>query len=166
MSVPNLDFHGIQDLGNKSSIRALRQAENFIIIHRMQITLLKKIFENFSLICIFCLITLSCSNRDNFEELKANIVAPDQDHIEIIEGEKLYFIAEVSGGVPPYKYSWDFSAVAPSSSEKNPGEIVFNWHGAYKVLLTVKDTKSNIKTDFLRIIVEKDKYSVQSQRAF
>jgi hypothetical protein len=132
----------------------------------MQTTLLKKISKNFLLICIFCLIALSCSNRDKFEELKANIVAPDQDHIEIMEGEKLYFIAEASGGFPPYKYSWDFSEVAPPSSEKNPGGIAFNWNGAYKVLLTVKDTKNNIKTDFVRIIVEKDKYTTKSPKTF
>jgi hypothetical protein len=123
-------------------------------------SLLKKIFEYLSLICIFCLITLGCSNKDNYEELKANIIAPAQDHVKIKEGEKLYFQAAASGGVPPYKYSWDFSAVAPPNSEKNPGEIVFSWQGAYKVLLTVKDTKSNINTDFVRIIVE-DKYGIK-----
>lgn len=123
----------------------------------MLTTLLKKIFGYLALICIFCLITLGCSNKDKYEELKANIIAPAQDHIEIVAGEKLYFQAAASGGVPPYKYSWDFSVAAPPSSEKNPGEIVFNWQGAYKVLLTVKDTKSNINTDFVRIIVEEDK---------
>jgi hypothetical protein len=109
---------------------------------------------------------LSCFNKDKIEELRANILAPDKDHIEIIEGEKLYFKAEASGGNPPYTYSWDFSVIAPPSSEKNPSGIVFNCPGAYKVLLTVKDTKNNIKTDFVRIIVEEDKYSIQSQSAF
>ena len=122
-------------------------------------SLLKKIFECLSLICIFCLIILGCSNKDKYEELKANIIPPVQDYVKIKEGEKLYFQAAASGGVPPYKYSWDFSVVAPPSSEKNPGEIVFNWQGAHKVLLTVKDTKSNINTDFVRIIVE-GKYSI------
>lgn len=135
-------------------------------MRRMQTTLLKKIFENFSLICIFCLITLSCSSSDKFEELKADIIAPDQDQIEIKEGEKLYFQANASGGVPPYRFSWDFSVVASPSSEKNPIGIVFNFPGAYKVFLTVRDTKSNIKTDFVRIIVKEDKYPRQSQRAF
>ena len=55
----------------------------------MLTTLVKKIFEYLSLICIFCLITLGCSNKDKHEELKANIITPAQDYIEIIEGEKL-----------------------------------------------------------------------------
>ena len=120
-------------------------------------SLLKKIFEYLFLICIFCLITLGCANKDKYEELKANIIAPAQDHIKIVAGEKLYFQAAASGGVPPYEYSWDFGVVAPSSSEKNPGDIVFTWQGAYKVLLTVKDINSNINTDFVRIIVGEEK---------
>ena len=123
----------------------------------MLTTLLKKMFKCLSLICIFCLITVGCANKDKYEELKANIIAPAQDHIKIIAGEKLYFQAAASGGVPPYEYNWDFGVVAPSSPEKNPGDIVFKWQGAYKVLLTVKDIKSNRNTDFVRIIVEEDK---------
>ena len=128
-------------------------------------SLLKKIFKYLSLICIFCLITLGCSNKDKSEELKANIITPAQAS-EIIEGEKLYFQGAASGGIQPYTYNWDFSVAAPPSSEKNPGEIAFNYEGAYKVSLTVKDTKGKINTDFVRIIVEKDKYSIKPKSAF
>jgi len=116
-----------------------------------------KSFEYLSLICIFCVITLGCANKDKHEDLKADIFTPAHRHIKIRTGEKLYFQAEASGGVPPYEYRWDFGVVAPSSSEKNPGDIVFNWQGAYKVLLTVKDINSNINTDFVRIIVGEEK---------
>lgn len=122
----------------------------------MLTTFIKKIFEYLSLIFIFCLITLGCTNKDKYEELKANIISPVQDYIEISVGERLYFQAASSGGIPPYEYSWNFCLVALSSMEKNPGEIVFNFEGVYDVLLTVKDTKSNTSTDFVKIIVGKD----------
>ena len=121
----------------------------------------KKIFKYLSLICIFCLIILSCSNKNKHQELKANIIAPAQEHIEIMEGEKVYFQSTVYGGDPPYKFNWDFGTVAPPSSEKSPGEIVFNWPGAYKVLLTVRDSKHNINTDFVMITVEEDIYGIK-----
>jgi len=128
-------------------------------------SLLKKIIKLLSLICICGLITLGCADKDKYEALQADIVTPAQDR-EIIEGEKLYFQGAASGGMQPYLYSWDFSVVAPPSSEKNPGEIAFNYKGAYKVLFTVKDTKGNIHTDFVRIIVEEDKYGIKPKSAF
>lgn len=119
-----------------------------------------------SLAFTFCLIILSCSKKDNYQELNVDIIAPSQDYLKITEGEKLYFKAAVSGGVPPYAYHWDFGVVAPPSSDKYPEEIVFNWQGAYKVLLTIKDAKNNTNTDFVRIIVEEEKYSVKTKSAF
>jgi hypothetical protein len=125
--------------------------------------LLKNIFKLLALICVCSLITLGCAEKDKYEALKADIVTPAQDR-EIIEGETLYFQGAASGGTPPYLYRWDFSVVAPSSSKQNPGEIAFNYKGAYKVSFTVKDTKGNIHTDFVRIIVEEDKYGIKSKK--
>ena len=135
------------------SLKALKRNKK---ISEILTTLLKKIFGYLSLICIFSLIILGCYNNDKLEELKANIISPKQRYVKILEGEKQYFQSSVSGGFPPYTYSWDFGIVAPSSTKKNPREIVFNWQGTYEVMLTVKDKRNNKSTDIVKIIVEKD----------
>ncbi len=101
-------------------------------------------------VCIFGFITISCAKH---EALTAEIVTPAQD-LEITEGKAIYFEGTASGGVPPYWYGWDFSVVAPPSTENNPGKIVFNFEGAYTVVLTVKDAAGNMNTDFVRILVK------------
>ena len=101
-------------------------------------------------VCILGLITLGCLKH---EALTAEIVTPAQD-IEITEGKAIYFEGSASGGVPPYTYGWDFSVVAPPSMEISPGKIVFNFEGAYKVVLSVKDSAGNMDADFVRIIVK------------
>lgn len=133
-------------------------------------SLLKKIFKYLSLVCIFGLITWGCADKDKSEnlkaeELKANIIAPAYDK-EIIQGATIYFRGEASGGIQPYTYNWDFGAGTPPSSEKNPGEIAFNYAGAYKVSLTVYDANDKINIDFVRIIVEEDKYGIKTKSTF
>ncbi len=99
---------------------------------------------------ILGLITTSCAKH---EALDAEIVTPAQG-LEITEGQAVYFEGSASGGAPPYTYAWDFSVVAPPSTNHNPGKIVFNFEGAYKVVLTVKDSAGDMNTDFVRIIVK------------
>ena len=100
--------------------------------------------------CILGFIAISCGKHD---ALTVEIVTPNQD-LETAEGQAVYFEGSASGGIPPYTYLWDFSGVAQTSRENNPGKIFFNFEGAYKVVLTVKDSAGNMSTDFVRIIVK------------
>lgn len=109
--------------------------------------------------CILALVLAGCTGKETLDPLQARIITPPVDQ-EIMEGETLFFQGEGSGGRPPYAFSWDFGVVAPSSSENNPGEIAFNYEGAYSVAFTVKDAAGNTKTDSVRIIVE-HKYDVK-----
>lgn len=50
------------------------------------------------------------------------------------------FTAQVSGGVPPYSYEWDFDGDNQTdSTEKNPSPFVYNLPRAYNAALTVRD---------------------------
>ena len=42
-------------------------------------------------------------------------------------------------GNSTFTYEWDFGGVAPNSSSQNPGAVIFNQAGIYKVTLYVKD---------------------------
>jgi len=102
------------------------------------------------IICVSGVIAVSCAKQ---EALTAEIVTPGRD-LEITQGNEIYFEGTAAGGVPPYTYAWDFSLVAPPSAEDVPGKIVFNYEGAYKVVLTVTDSTGNMNRDFVRIIVK------------
>jgi len=95
-----------------------------------------------------------CADKEKYEELKVNIVLSGQK-AEIFEGEKIYFRGEATGGLPPYKYSWTFSAVMPPSSLKEPGLIAFKLEGGYKVILTVKDSNGTMNEDYVHINVKR-----------
>ena len=123
-----------------------------MIVNKM--SLFKTIFKHLIIACFLGLIMIGCSNQDIQEELESNIILPPQNQ-EIWEGEIVYFEGIASGGAPPYTYHWNFGVGIPPSSKRKPGKIVFSYEEAHKVLFTVKDSKNNTNTDFVRIIVKR-----------
>lgn len=106
-----------------------------------------------SFIFVTGLMAMGCKGKSDFEDLKAEILLPEYDQ-KIRENEFIYFKGFVFGGTQPYKYNWHFGGGISNSSEKDPGKIVFNYEGAYKVFFTVTD-KKGVKSDaFVNIIVE------------
>jgi len=67
----------------------------------------------------------------------------------------VYFKGVASGGDPPYSYLWQFGADISSSTQQIPGEVVFNYEGAYSVKMIVKDSKGHVNTDIVLIIVKR-----------
>jgi len=65
----------------------------------------------------------------------------------------VFFEGIVSGGTPPCSYIWDFGKTMPPVKKDKSGPVIFNYEGSYKVLFSVKDSKGNEDTDFVRIIV-------------
>ncbi len=106
-----------------------------------------------TLIIILCISGFFAVSCGKYEALTAEIVTPHRD-LEITQGDEVYFEGKASGGVPPYKYGWDFSLVAPPNAGDVPGKIVFNYEGAYKVVLTVTDATGKMSRDFVRIVVK------------
>lgn len=107
-------------------------------------------FSVFTLILFTC----GCTEKETVAELKAEILLSVQN-LEIFEGEEVYFNAEATGGQLPYSYRWVFGTGIPSSSKKEPGLIAFDFEGAYKVILSVKDSKGNATEDYVYINVKK-----------
>ncbi|MFZ5572061.1 MAG: PKD domain-containing protein [Thermodesulfobacteriota bacterium] len=73
------------------------------------------------------------------DPLEASIISPSGSTI-IVAGESISFQALVSGGVPPYRYSWNFGDGANNVTELNPRNIRFDIPGAYSVLFTAYDS--------------------------
>ena len=111
------------------------------------------------MLSFFILIALNygCADKENYEDLKVNILLYGQN-VELIEEEKIYFSGEAIGGLMPYTYSWTFGAGIPSNSLKDPGLIAFNLEGGYKIILTVKDSKGITREDYVYINVKKKPY--------
>ena len=102
-------------------------------------------------ICILALM-VGCADRKETHELKADITLPARDQ-EIWAGDIVYFKGAATGGTPPYSFLWDFGKTMPTSSQPETGQVPFNYEGAYRVVLIIKDSVGNENTDFIRIIV-------------
>ena len=116
-----------------------------------------RIYNGSIIILSVFLIIIGCTNKENTSELRVDIILPSIDQ-NIREGENIYFEGAASGGTPPYAYTWDFGKIAPPIDKKEPGPIVFNYEGAYKILFIVNDSKGNRKVDSVRIIVDPKSY--------
>ena len=99
-----------------------------------------------------------CNFGSGQDNLTVNITSPSGD-ITISGGQSVDFECSVSGGSSPYTYQWDFGGGATSSTEENPGSIIFSTAGNYTVTLTVTDGGG--ETTEASVIV-----SVQSSAAF
>lgn len=64
-----------------------------------------------------------------------NIQAPTDGKV----GESIQFYGSVSGGTPPYTYSWDFNEDGDPDSDKQNPEYTYNEPGEYEVWLEVSD---------------------------
>ena len=64
-----------------------------------------------------------------------NILAPTEGEV----GESIQFQGLVSGGTPPYTYSWDFNEDGDPDSDKQNPEYTFNEPGEYEIWLEVSD---------------------------
>jgi hypothetical protein len=93
-----------------------------------------------------------CSRQTEYIELSAEIVLP-QSNIAIREGESVLFRASAAGGTPPYRYVWNFGLAAPDFSGPNAPEIIFNYEGAYTVMLKVTDSRQKQAADEVKIMV-------------
>jgi hypothetical protein len=97
---------------------------------------------------ILILFLCGCGKQPEDQPLKSIISAPPRNQ-EIKAGESIYFEGKATGGVPPYSYLWNFDVCAPQSSEKTPGELIFQYEGAYNITLSVIDSKG--KTDIVSV---------------
>lgn len=113
-------------------------------------------YLNVFMLSFFILTALnySCTEKDRYKALQVDILL-DKEHIEIFQGEDVYFSCEAFGGLPPYTYSWNFGVGIPSSSQKVPGFIAFKFEGTTKVTLTVKDSRGTTREDFVYVEVKK-----------
>jgi len=102
-------------------------------------------------VCIL-MVLVGCTEPKKTIELKAEITLPSRDQ-EIWEGDVVYFKSAAAGGAPPYSYCWDFGKTIPQCLQPKTDRISFDYEGAYRVVLTVKDTAGNKASDTVRIIV-------------
>jgi hypothetical protein len=83
-------------------------------------------------------------------------------YIKAKKGEFINFKGEVSGGYPPYTYSWYFDDVVPDVNVKDPGKIEFirvtgsRYGVPYTVEFTVTDKNGNQSVDSLDVVVFRD----------
>lgn len=103
--------------------------------------------------------------------LTASITSPSGD-IAINEGNNVDFQASVSGGVPPYEYSWSFYVSRDGylrdfdgphgidSTVQNPGPTTFNYFGCWPVILRVRDQLGSTATATVMVTVNKPGWTV------
>ena len=61
----------------------------------------------------------------------------------LVAGEEGVFVADCSGGYPPYQFQWDFGDGTPTSSLQNVTHS-FTSAGDYEVKLTARDSKGTL----------------------
>jgi PKD repeat protein len=74
----------------------------------------------------------------------SSLIAEANGPYDGIVYENIQFNGDVTGGIPPYSWFWDFGDGA-SSDEQNPSHI-FSEPGEYSIILTVMD--KNLNTDY------------------
>jgi hypothetical protein len=94
-----------------------------------------------------------CGAQSKDQPLKSIISAPPRNQ-EIRVGESVYFEGDATGGLPPYSYLWNFGVCFSQSSEKTPGELIFQYEGAYKVKLSVIDSEGKTDVASVNIFVQ------------
>ena len=61
----------------------------------------------------------------------------------LVAGEEGVFVADCSGGYPPYQFQWDFGDGTPTSSLQNVTHS-YTSAGEYEVKLTARDSKGTL----------------------
>ncbi len=84
------------------------------------------------------------------------VVVASADPTHGLPGSEICFDAEVTGGVPPYDYSWDFNTadgIDTDSTQKNPCHT-YNSMGVYTARITVHDANGTSAYDEINISIE------------
>lgn len=92
-----------------------------------------------------------------FEPVTATATAdPEED---ILEGNPpmamISFTGDVSGGVSPYTFEWDFDDGSPMSTDQNPTHE-YDEVGTYEVLFTVEDDNGCVGTDTVTVVISSE----------
>jgi len=82
----------------------------------------------------------------------ATIDSPEGD-LTITAGETVNFQASASGGNGPLSYAWNFKGGAENSDLQDPGDIVFEFAGTYRVVFTVTDADGDSQESSVIITV-------------
>lgn len=73
------------------------------------------------------------------------VINTPSGNVTVTKGKAVNFTAMGSSpdGNVPLSYFWNFGGGAPNSSQRNPGNVVFNTVGVFTVTLTVTDSQGN-----------------------
>ncbi len=80
------------------------------------------------------------SSHNHAPEALLVIITSPSWNVTIEQGQSIEFEKEVTGGVSPYTYEWDFDGGADNKYVEDPGQVTFNTPGDYTIKLTVKDS--------------------------
>ena len=89
-----------------------------------------------------------CTPGSVFDSVTIKIITPESQidsplaDAEIEAGQSVLFAGTGSDpdGHLPLRYEWDFDGGAPNSTQEDPGPVVFNTIGVYRVSFTVQDS--------------------------
>jgi PKD repeat protein len=112
---------------------------------------LRQVFDSFELVIASAASAADVTQTE--EPLIVEIIATDT------EGDvpaTFEFEANVTGGMEPYSYSWDFDdgSVEENEEEEEDVEHTFDEAGSYSVSLTVTDSRGQSALDRIEITVE------------
>jgi alpha-tubulin suppressor-like RCC1 family protein len=77
-------------------------------------------------------------------------------NVSIEQGQSIEFKKEVTGGVSPYTYAWDFDGGANNKSVENPGQVTFDTPGDYTVKVTATDSTGASASATLIVTVQEN----------
>ncbi|WP_207683088.1 PKD domain-containing protein [Desulfonema magnum] len=84
-------------------------------------------------------------------ELPAASIASPHMNITVNKGDSVNFQGAVTGGRPPFFYSWDFDGGAENSAVKAPGNVMFEKPGSYDITFTVTDADGDTDSHSVRV---------------
>src|SRR5918997_4276438 len=104
---------------------------------------LRQIFGSFELV--------TAATATQIEPHTVEIIASDTEDTAPATFE---FEAEITGGMEPYSYSWDFGDGSEEEDDDEDVEHTFDEAGSYSVSLTVTDSRGQSASDSIGIAVE------------
>src|SRR5918997_1187641 len=106
---------------------------------------LRQVFGSFELV------TAAAAAATQIEPPTVEIIASDTEDTAPATFE---FEAEITGGMEPYSYSWDFGDGSEEEDDDEDVEHTFDEAGSYSVSLTVTDSRGQSASDSIGITVE------------
>ena len=104
----------------------------------------RQVFGSFELVT-------AAAAATQIEPLTVEIIASDTEDTAPATFE---FEAEITGGMEPYSYSWDFGDGSEEEDDEEDVEHTFDEAGSYSVSLTVTDSRGESASDSIGITVE------------